>query len=204
MRSTELLIPKNKIGIFFFKLFLLLVVFSCVSSKDKINFESLSKASSESFFRIRGENEHNNYTIEMHLWLDNDFRKINGYLFLSNNSYYIKLDRLNMNYVEFLKFNLPVGSNYKTVLNDSYSVDIEVAGRIPYEEKKNVTTFRLKNYFFYQGHPYDVVYLASIKKGVLGSYISRYENGVEYIGLQRGELLESLIDYSNKEFIMLK
>lgn len=65
---------------------------------------------------------------------------------------------------------------------------------------KNMYEFRVKEFYFYEGKWFDVVYFVTQESGVIGSYFSfKDKNGKEMMIKPKGNICKEKIDYSKIE-----
>ncbi len=105
----------------------------------------------------------------------------------------------------FQMFNLrsSPGDEYKVEIKpelvgdfNDFSVRVTVDGK--YDVLGNdIYVFRIHDFFCYNDELFDSVFFVTLKKGVVGSYVSKiYQDGKEFLILPRGNILEDIIDYS--------
>jgi len=86
-----------------------------------------------------------------------------------------------------------------------YRASIDTLVRSP--KYGNISLFRLhKSFPVSEGYDAsDMVFVVSTHNGILGSFTSeKLANGIEYVSFQQGNLLPSLINYSNKTDAVIK
>jgi hypothetical protein len=130
-----------------------------------------------------------------------------GVLVFENLKFKIKLESTEGGPITFFDFSKHVSEVYdlpiqigrqKKVLNMRLENIIDT----PFPNK--VYQFRLIDGFARPGIKGDVVFFADMKRGVIGTYISDFEDNEEIIIAPRGNILRDSLDYSKKEFKILQ
>lgn len=178
---------------------ILSLVFTCNPSSNKpcdidylVDFQSNEKP----IFHIidfNRSNEQCQYLTIVDLWDDTVHVYGRGYLRPQGDVIQLRLDSLNSDYSNFLDFSKNIGSNYKFLVitkNNTHEFEMRVDNKVRWEEKKiDVTVFRIKDAFNYFGVKYDIVLLATLKNGIIGSSLMGSYDSVEYMLVPSGFLL---------------
>lgn len=90
----------------------------------------------------------------------------------------------NSGYVNFLDFSIKAKERYIFTIRDTsqyFEFPIFVENKFTTKDRGEITVFRILNGFFDEtGNSYDVVLVASLDSGILGSYLVGRHNGIEY------------------------
>lgn len=143
------------------------------------------------------------YSVATQFQTDEGAVTSNGFLVFEDLKFKIKLDSAKGKPITFFYFSKHVGK--------IYHLPIEIGGRkkvlnmrleniIDTPSPNKVHQFRLIGGFAPPGIKDDVVFFVDMKRGVIGSYISAFENTQEVIIAPRGNILRDSLDYSNKRF----
>lgn len=147
------------------------------------------------------------YNININIWFSDNSLSSDGKLYKEEEAFYLKSITPRTRYIKYFDFSKSLGEGYdiELIINDKkYQIDALIERIVKTKNYGIVHLFRFKNTYYYLDKAYDTVVLASLTKGILGSYFSVYDNNVQYMFSPAGELLEKQIDYSTLELRELK
>ncbi len=170
---------------------------SCVDKHCSIDFEKFDEQSRPVMY-IDGELHDCEYSIFADLWMNGKFIRSRGVLLVTDSSFNIQLTEIGPQPMVFFRFSEAVGGKYSISFSNQLSLEVVLERKIMRQDEA-VTVFRLRDCYHYLGDDLDVVLFVSRKRGILGSYISELTPSGEIFGLEKGDILRSEIDYSNKK-----
>ena len=214
IRLTQLLKKTRKGGIKLVNtLFCVLLLFACMSDEKSecfIDYPKEFKTRDSPIIHITGidsvDKEHCIYSIDLNIWFEGYQLSSRGRLYSNSEAFYLMSVDPTTEYVKYFDFSKPVGSIYNILLpvnNQDYLINASIE-KVVNIDKDKVHVFRFKNTFYYEDEAYDTIILASITKGILGSYFSSYYDNEEYMLSPSGDILEEHIDYSKMEVRTLR
>ncbi|HYF69448.1 MAG TPA: hypothetical protein VD884_14990 [Ohtaekwangia sp.] len=129
----------------------------------------------------------------------------------ANNAIFFKIEEINSSAVKYFDFTKGVNEQYQIIFDqrnsdfhESIVFNTRIEKIVPASSGVNVYVYRIEGAFTYEGFYFDLIYFVSREKGVIGSYISSLENGVETVIDPAGNILKEEIDYSDKVFRVLE
>jgi hypothetical protein len=146
------------------------------------------------------------YSTVIDLWADTLHFFSPG--FVRKNGQKILLRTNKSSYVDFLDFDVAVGKSYEVQLPEQareFGFTVLVESRFFSSDRSvYVNAFRIKDCFFYEGVKLDVVLLASLENGILGSHLvmhdSREEQSNEYFLHPKGSVFLEERGLNGREF----
>jgi hypothetical protein len=165
------------------------------------------------------KNDNNEYDAYFELFLNDSGYVNNGKVFIKNNILYGRFQKLESNTFKLFDLSLNVGHVDTLTIEYTSRKGESVVQKYPvkYEdiitnyESKEVRKIVIENYFGYQfdfpvGEVFraDLVAFVTSENGVIGSYLRNKRDGKYIYLVPRGDILESVYDYSLMEFRMIK
>jgi hypothetical protein len=141
--------------------------------------------------------------VKARLWIDDQEVVLNGYLVFEELQFKITLDSLKAAPITFFDFSRRLGESYSFPIKigkhkKKFKMRLEEIVATSYSNK--VHQFRLIGGFETPELKCDLVFFADMKRGVIGSYISAFEENTEIVIAPRGNILRDSLDYSKKQF----
>ncbi|MBT3301318.1 MAG: hypothetical protein HOD63_14365 [Bacteroidetes bacterium] len=130
-----------------------------------------------------------------------------GELFLKNDAFYLNVKDPSINNLRYFDFKKSLNEDYTipiTILDKKYSIKASVEEIVNWKEGIEVYVFRFQETYYYLDRPLDVILLCSKENGILGSYLTTYENENKILIAPGGEILKDYIDYSDYKIRYLK
>ena len=116
--------------------------------------------------------------------------------YYDDSAFYIKPELQNGDFVKYFDFTKKVGEVYIIpLIVNNIKHTIEVLVEKSYRWKDGIVyVFRFRNTYYYLNEPYDSVIFASIENGIMGSYISGFYEGAEFMVSPSGEVVNDMVD----------
>lgn len=136
-------------------------------------------------------------------WLNGRVLAADGELEDTPDGVYLTSTALSKGKVKYFDFTQPLKKTYSIQfdLHDGVLVQkARIDSAVMTSESGLVYMFRVNEAFELDDRKEDLVFFVSRTKGIIGSYISANENGVDIVLSPRGDILRGHMDYSRKEF----
>jgi len=202
----------NSLKMLLIKIILIVAVFltSCGSNSCEIAFKDFNLNKSAPIIYITSRKDNCQYFYSGEFWVNNSHFISNGELFLENKVIYLALDSMKNKHLKYFDFNTEKGGSYLISFNSGRKItkttqqEVQIEDVISVDGGEDVFLFRIIGGFVYEGESSDIIFFVSVKRGVIGSYVSERNNNGEIIAVERGDILRAHIDYSKKQFGTLR
>lgn len=203
---------KSKISLICYPVFfLMLLLFSnCSKKNEEIYFQTDKFSGGKSILYIYGKKDETKrtYLANIYLWIDG--REISdsaATFFLKDKIYYLQISNNSQTTLKLFDLNKFKNEIYlvnddKTKLGSSTTMIFEDSKRD--ENGKMIYKFRLKNGFKYYKESFDVVFIVGDYEGVIGSYFSIKDNGIENIASPLGRMFDEINDTTKFNLVILR
>jgi hypothetical protein len=195
------MMKKNHIG---FLLFLIIAVVHLGCGRTKCNRELMNfDSQSPPLIVIDSVTADCRLHFRGTFWLNGGVIAADGELEDTQDGVYLTSAALSKGKVKYFDFTQPLRKTYSIQFdlpNGALVQKARIDSTVMTPESGLVYIFRVNEAFELDDRNEDLVFFVSRAKGIIGSYISANENGVDMILSPRGDILRSHMNYSRKEF----
>ena len=186
---------------------LLMVTLGCNSKKQLCEFDQESFGEVKAPFLRKLESAIDNpCKFRGDFWIDSTYYYLTGAITRGDDAIRLDFDSIVTTPVNYFDFKTREGDTYPVIFQFTghaarQSVRLEnifepVAGN----GKNRVYQFRVMDGYIFEDELFDVVFFVTMEKAVIGSLVSKFYDGKEWIMIPGGNILRDRIDYSQKQF----
>ncbi|UII22890.1 hypothetical protein [Fulvivirga ligni] len=192
--------------LFCFQIFTISILGACDSNFDQCSHDlKYLSGGNKPVIAITGKDnsvkDSCQYLIDFNYWFKDNAVSRKGSLLIHNDAFYVRLKESQSGFVRYFDFTKKA--------HDAYEVEMLVDGKkyvikiiveeVVVKNNQQYHVFRFIDSFEFKNNRTDTIIIASLNKGILGSYFTYNRNGVNIMLMPEGELLDDMIDYSNVE-----
>jgi hypothetical protein len=182
-------------------------IVGCDSKHCIVKYTDFESDKTAPFIYITNEIRNCVFSYKGQFWFEGEAIISDGEMFFEDDSILLTINAIKSSKIKFFDFSKDIGEEYKVLFCPKNSIlKTDVAFQVTIEEIFTTTNgveifmYRMHKAFVLDDVASDIVFFVSREKGIIGSYISDFDNGVELVISPRGDILKNVIDYSHKEY----